>query len=98
MVMTEYADQRAHDVAWQTAAEREATVISGEANTRMASVLALRSALKLEAKGMKRHGRSARTIAAEMLGMPGRPGVVKVYERLNAYIVERLGPDFSRPL
>jgi hypothetical protein len=72
--------------------------ISGEEQTRMASILALRSALGLEIKGMKRRGRSARTIAQELLDLPGRPGTRTVYAKLNAYIVEKLGADFDKPL
>jgi hypothetical protein len=74
-------------------------VIEGEGNVRMASVLALRSALGLEIKtGLKRRGRSARTIAQEFLSLPGRPATRTVYEKLNAYVVEQLGADFDRPL
>jgi hypothetical protein len=72
--------------------------ISGEEQTRMASVLALRAALSLEIKGMKRRGRSARTIAQELLDLPGRPATRTVYAKLNAYIVDRLGADFDKPL
>jgi hypothetical protein len=70
----------------------------GEENTRMASVLALRAALALEIKGMRRHGRSARTIAQEFLNLPGRPGTRTVYAKLNAYIVEQIGANFDKPL
>ena len=75
-----------------------AIVITGAQNVRMAQILALRGALKLETKGLKRGGRSARTIAQELLGLPGRPNTVTVYRALNAYIVGLLGPDFDRPL
>jgi hypothetical protein len=78
--------------------ENEGFAVTGEDRTRMASILALRAALSLEAKGMKRHGRSARTIAQELLGLRGRPTVITVYRELNAYIVERLGADFDKPL
>jgi hypothetical protein len=73
-------------------------VITGEENVRMAGILALRGALKLETKGLKRRGKSARTIAQELLKLPGRPNAVTVYRKLNAYIVDRLGPDFDKPL
>jgi hypothetical protein len=74
-------------------------VIEGEDNVRMARILALRSALKLEATtSLKRRGRSARAIAQEFLEMPGRPTARTVYAKLNAYIVEHLGADFDKPL
>ena len=69
-----------------------------ENNILMARTLTLRSALRLEIKGMKRHVRSARTIAQELLELPGRPSADKVYTALNKYIVDRLGPEFDRPL
>jgi hypothetical protein len=72
--------------------------ITGEANVHMASILALRAALSLEVKGMTRRGRSARTIAQEFLGLPGRPTARTVYKALNAYIVEQLGANFDKPL
>lgn len=72
-------------------------MISGEENMRMASVLALRSALKLETRGMKRHGRSARAIANDLLGTNHRTAV-KTYAALNAYVVDKLGSQFDRPL
>jgi hypothetical protein len=73
-------------------------VIEGEEQTRMASILALRSALSLEVKGMTRRGRSARTIAQELLDLPGRPTAKTVYKKLNAYIIDKLGADFNKPL
>jgi hypothetical protein len=73
-------------------------IVTGEEQTRMASILALRMALSLEVKGMKRRGRSARTIAQELLDLPGRPSNRTVYAKLNAYVVEKLGADFDRPL
>jgi hypothetical protein len=72
--------------------------VTGEQNTRMASILALRIALSLEIKGMTRRGRSARTIAQELLDLPGRPTAKTVYAKLNAYVVDKLGADFDRPL
>jgi hypothetical protein len=78
----------------------EGFIITGEENVRMASVLALRTALKLEATTSLKmsRGRSARSIAQEFLEMPGRPTAKKVYAKLNAYVVEKLGADFDRPL
>jgi hypothetical protein len=75
-----------------------ATVITGEEHVRMASILALRGALKLEVRGFTRRGRSARTIAQELLGLPGRPTARTVYVKLNKYVTDRLGPDFDKPL
>lgn len=73
--------------------------IEGEENVRMASRLALRSALLLEMKGMRRsRGRSARVITAELLELPARTRIADLYVALNEYIVDRLGPDFDRPL
>jgi hypothetical protein len=73
--------------------------IEGEDRVRMASRLALRSALLLEMKGMRRsRGRSARTIAAELLELPPRTRIADLYVALNKYIVDRLGPEFDRPL
>jgi hypothetical protein len=75
-------------------------VIEGEDNVRMARILALRSALKIEATtGMRvSRGRSARAIVQEFLELPGKPSTKTVYKKLNAYIVERLGTEFDRPL
>lgn len=80
--------------------DRKSIVVTGEANTRMASVLALRSALKIEiTTGMKHSkGRSARAIAQDFLHMPGRPQAKKVYVKLNEFIVDMLGADFDKPL
>jgi hypothetical protein len=73
--------------------------IDGEDRVRMASRLALRSALLLEMKGMRRsRGRSARVITAELLEMPPRTKIADLYVALNKYIVDRLGPEFDRPL
>jgi hypothetical protein len=73
--------------------------ITGEDRVRMASLLALRTALKLEATTeLKRRGKSARSMAQEFLNMGGRPTARTVYRRLNEYIVAQLGPDFDKPL
>lgn len=74
-----------------------ATIITGEDNVRVASLLALRGALKLETKGLKRRGRSARTIANETMGTSHKTAKA-TYTAFNAYLVEMLGPDFDRPL
>jgi len=73
------------------------TMISGEQNVRNASLLALRSALKLETHGLKRRGRSARQMANDITGKNDRTAV-KAYASLNAHIVSILGPEFDRPL
>lgn len=75
-------------------------VISGEENVRMARLLALRSALKLEIQTTMRLSsrKSARKIAQEFLGLPGRPPSKTVYSVLNKYIVNQLGPKFDKPL
>jgi hypothetical protein len=73
------------------------TVITGEGNTRMISVLALRGALKLQTKGFGNRGRSPLTITNELLGSEHRAAKA-AYPALNDYIVSILGPDFSRPL
>jgi hypothetical protein len=75
-------------------------IIEGEDKIRMASVLALRTALKIEATTSLKmsRGRSARSIAQEFLQLPGRPSARKVYAKLNAYVVEQLGANFDRPL
>jgi hypothetical protein len=62
-----------------------------------ARLLALRMALKLEVRGMKRHGRSARVIANEAMGTDHRTAR-KAYVAFNQFIVARLGPDFDKPL
>jgi hypothetical protein len=80
--------------------EDEAIVIEGEDNVRMARILALRSALKIEVTTSMKlsRGRSARAIAQEFLKLPGRPTARTVYKKLNTYIVDQLGADFDRPL
>jgi hypothetical protein len=73
-----------------------ATVISGPEQVRIASMLALRSALKLETKGLKRHGRSARVIANEYMGTKHRTSVA-TYNAFNTWLVETYGV-VDRPL
>jgi hypothetical protein len=48
--------------------DNEPIVITGEENTRMASLIALKGALRLETRGMRRRGRSALAIANEAMG------------------------------
>ena len=74
------------------------TVISGEGRTEVASLLALRGALKLETRGMRRSRRpTARQIANEITGQNHRTAV-GAYEALNAHIVEKLGKQYDLPL
>jgi hypothetical protein len=47
----------------------EAIIITGEERIRVASLLALRGALKLEMRGLMRRGDSANTIACRRLGL-----------------------------
>jgi hypothetical protein len=85
-----------------------AIVITGEDNIEAARLLALRGSLRLEVRGLSKSGRSARTIAAEFLGLdvpkaPGRPGrrpnAATVYKALDAYLVRTYpGRIESRPL
>jgi hypothetical protein len=77
-------------------------VVTGE-DIEAARLLAIRAALALEIRtGLTRHGRPARTIAAEILGLDGpgrRPNKVTVYRALDKYLVERYpGRVESRPL
>lgn len=79
---------------------KEMVAITGPENVEMARVLAVRMALKLEIKtGMKRSssGTSTLKLANDITGNTAR-NKVKAYEALNAFIVERLGESFNRPL
>lgn len=73
------------------------TMITGRENIEWARWLTVRSALKLETRGMKRHGRSARVLANEITGQNHRTARA-AYVALNAHIVDTLGPEFNRPL
>ena len=61
-----------------------ATVITGEKNIQAARVLALRAALKLEIKGLKRRGRSVYAIIKDEFGFKGNKQ--KVLDQLNKWI------------
>lgn len=78
----------------------EGFVIVGEDKVLLASRLALRSALKLETKGLKMsRGRSAQTIVNELMGTKIR-NKVKCYEAFDKWLVETYA-DYgvqSRPL
>jgi hypothetical protein len=66
-------------------------VITGAAKIEAASRLALRGALRLEAKGMKRSsGRSARTIANGVMGTNIR-SAVKTYEAYDKWVQDKHG-------
>ena len=56
-----------------------------------ARILTLRQMLKLEIKGLTRHGRSAYAIIKEEFGYKGNKE--KVLEQLSAYIDENILPD-----
>lgn len=65
----------------------------------MARILAVRQALRLEVKtGMKMsRSYSPMKLANQITGNTTR-SKVSAYEALNAFIVERLGESFNRPL
>jgi hypothetical protein len=73
------------------------TVITGEENIRLFSLIALRGALKLETKGLKRSGgRSARAIANEYMGTNIKTSKA-TYKAYDAWLAENYGVE-SRPL
>jgi hypothetical protein len=54
------------------------TIITGEENTRIVQMMAARGAIKLEALGMKRRGKSATSLWKKHLGVTGnRDAVLK---------------------
>jgi hypothetical protein len=75
----------------------DATVITGPGNIEHARWLTVRSALKLETRGLKRHGRSARILANEITGQNHRTAIA-AYGALNERITETLGAGFDKPL
>lgn len=64
-------------------------MITGKENIANARLLVLRSALRLEVRGMKRRGRSVYSIVKEELGFKGSKQ--KVLDQLNKYIEKNLG-------
>jgi hypothetical protein len=72
-------------------------IITGSDNIDNARLLAVRAALRLEVRGMSRHGRSARAIANEIMETSHRTSK-EAYVAYNAWIVERFGPTFDYPL
>ncbi len=79
--------------------QEAATVITGEERVLMASRLALRMALKLEALTSLRRSRgpSALAITNKLLGTKYRTAR-DAYPAMNTWITDRLGPDFDTPL
>jgi hypothetical protein len=78
--------------------QNSAIMITGAEKIEGARWLAVRSALKLEIKGLRRSkGRSARQLANEITGENHRTAVA-AYAGLNAHIVKNLGTNFDRPL
>ena len=75
----------------------ETIVIIGPERIEGARQLAVRSALKLETKGLKRRGRSARQLANAITGHNDRTAKA-AYARLNAHIVASYGQQFDNPL
>jgi hypothetical protein len=65
-------------------------VLDTPAQIEAAQVLALRAALRLETRGLKRRGRSALTIVREM-GLTKARTSVKALEDVNLYISEHYG-------
>lgn len=65
-------------------------VISGAENIEKASLSALRGALRMEARGMKRRGKSARAMANERMGTSIRTARA-TYEAFNAWLVKNYG-------
>jgi hypothetical protein len=77
-------------------AMEETTVITGAANIEAARLVAVRGALKLETNGLKRHGRSARTLANEAMGTNYKT-IKKTYTEFNRWLVENYDA-IDRPL
>jgi hypothetical protein len=75
----------------------ETIIITGADKLEGARVLAVRSALQLEIRGLKRHGRSARVLANKITGVNYRTAK-EAYKALNDHIVETYGEQFDRPL
>jgi hypothetical protein len=63
-------------------------VITGKENIRMAQLMAWRSCLGLECKGLKRRGQSVFSIVKQELGFTGNK--ITVYHKLDVYINERM--------
>ena len=63
-------------------------VLDGSEGTEYYRLLALRGALRLELKGMKRRGRSAYSIAKQVYGLKGTRQ--SVLDQLTAMVEERI--------
>lgn len=74
-----------------------AIVITDPGQIEGARWLAVRSALKLEIRGMKRRGRPARVLANEITGKNCRTRI-EAYGELDDLIAVKIGVEFSRPL
>lgn len=74
----------------------ESAVITGKEKIEAYRLLTIRTALKLETLGMRRHGRSARVLANEVMGTKFRTAKT-AYEAFDQYLVEKHGA-VSRPL
>lgn len=75
--------------------QERATVISGEENVRNAQLITIRSALRLEMRGLRRSGRSAQKIANEKMGTDYR-NKRATYVAFDKFVTERTG--VARPL
>lgn len=73
-------------------------MITGPENIEHARWLAVRSALKLETRGLRRSsGKSARQLANDITGKNHRTAAA-AYAALNEHIVATMGESFNRPL
>lgn len=76
----------------------ESFLITGQEDIEHARWLVVRSALKLEIKGLRRsRGSSARQLANKITGADCRKAS-DAYEVLNATIVAVMGAQFDKPL
>ena len=66
------------------------TVISGKENIDNVRILTLRTALRLEVKGMNRRGQSVYAIVKQEFGFKGNKQ--KVLDQLNEYIEKNILP------
>jgi hypothetical protein len=78
--------------------EENSVVLTGEEQIKNGRLLAIRSALRLETKGLTRRGLSARQLAIRELGLKPSMRTEAVYKALNAHIVSILGDKFDMPL
>jgi hypothetical protein len=76
--------------------DSEPVVITGAGNIEAARLLAIRGALRLEARGMKKRGPSARSLANEVMGTSYRSARV-TYTEYDQWLVRNLPGTVSRP-